>query len=76
MSEMVIIGGREFRVGAVYAPRVHKPGVTGLDRAFRGLMPNGASVKYLRLLKSGDWSGAWSCSQGQWLDWVGGPVEP
>lgn len=81
-SETVTIGGREFRVGATYAPK--RPGLTRRPRQFQGFHPftlcwmtnmnrPGGTVTYgVRDQDGGLWCR--NCSAVQWLRWAGDEV--
>ena len=80
--ETVTIGGREFRVGATYAPK--RPGLARKPRRLQGLSSDercrrsgmnrpGGTVYYATKYRNGDWWSA-TCSAVQWLRWAGEEV--
>lgn len=67
----ITIGGREFRVGATYAPRLTAPGP---DRVFRGLTRSGA-VRYV-LAPECLGQRVQIRAACYWLSWAGEEVAP
>lgn len=74
MSETVTIGGREFRIGATYAPKPLPPGLSHKlvgNRHQRSVTKDGSAF----YVKAGG-SGTGIMSGDMWAAWAGDEVQP